>query len=113
MPCAQEWYPHICDGPWDFASFPEILTGRSQNVYKSKRPPPLWHYVRGLNDVMSVVGKSTCSGFKIGLYISYHGGKAGRYIKQRGYFLKDGRIPGSFYTKFMTVFRIEQIRHNF
>ena len=33
--------------------------------------------------MMSVVGKSTCSGFKTGLYISYYGGNAVRYIKQR------------------------------
>ena len=62
---------------------------------------------------MSVVGKSTCSGFKTGLYISYHGGNAVRYIKQRGYFMKDGRISGYFDTKYMTVLRIEQILHNF
>ncbi len=38
--------------------------------------------------MMSVVGKSTCSGFKTGLYISYHGENVVRYIKQRGYFMK-------------------------
>ncbi len=41
--------------------------------------------------MMSVVGKSTCSGFKTGLYISYHGGNAVRYIKQRDYFMKDAQ----------------------
>ncbi len=53
--------------------------------------------------MMSVVGKSTCSGFKTGLYISNHGGNAVRYINQRGYFMKDGRIPSYFDTKYMTV----------
>ena len=62
---------------------------------------------------MSVVGKSTCSGFKIGLYISYHGGNAVRYIKQRGYFMKNARISDYFDTKYMTVRRTEQILHNF
>ncbi len=57
---------------------------------------------------MSVVGKSTCSGFKTGLHISYHGGNAVRYIKQRGYFMKDARIYGYFDPKYMTVLRIEQ-----
>ncbi len=32
--------------------------------------------------MMSVVGKSTCSGFKTGLYISYHGGNAVWYKKK-------------------------------
>ena len=63
--------------------------------------------------MMSVVGKSTCSGFKIGLYISYHGGTAVRYIKQGGYFLNDGRTSGYFDTKYLTVVQIEQILHNF
>ncbi len=63
--------------------------------------------------MMSVVGKLTCSGFKTGLYISYHGGNAVRHIKQRGYFMKDGRISGYFYTKYMTILQIEQILHNF
>ena len=58
--------------------------------------------------MMSVVGKSTCLGFKTGLYISYHGGNAVWYIKQRGYFMKDARISGYFDTKYMTVLRIEQ-----
>ena len=62
---------------------------------------------------MSVVGKSTCSGFKIGLCISYHGGNSGRNIKQRGYVRKDGRISGYFDTKYVTVVPIEQILHNF
>ncbi len=62
---------------------------------------------------MSVVGKSTCSGFKTGLYISYHDGNAVRYIKERSYFLKDGRISGYFDTKYMTVLQIEQILHSF
>ncbi len=63
--------------------------------------------------MMSVVGKSTCSGFKTGFYISYHGGNAVRYIKERGSFLKDGRISEYFDTKYMTVLQIEQILHNF
>ena len=63
--------------------------------------------------MMSVVGKSTCSVFKTGLYISYHGENAVRYIKQRSYFLKDGRISGYFDTKYMTVLQIEQILHHF
>ncbi len=62
---------------------------------------------------MSVVGKSTCSGFKTGLYLSNHGGNPVRYIKQKGYFLKDARITGYFDTKYMTVLPIEQILHNF
>ena len=62
---------------------------------------------------MSVVGKSTCSGFKAGFYIFCYGGNAVSYIKQRGYFLKDARIPSYFDTKYMTVSRIEQILHNF
>ena len=63
--------------------------------------------------MMSVVGKSTCSGFKKGLYISYHGGNAVRYIKQRDYFMKDSRISGYFDTKYMTVIRIEQTLNDF
>ncbi len=63
--------------------------------------------------MMSVVGKSSCSGFKTGSYISYHGGNAFRYIKERKYFLKDARIFGYFDTKYMTVVQIEQISHNF
>ena len=35
------------------------------------------------------------------------------YIKQRGYFMKDGRITGYFDNKYMTAFRIEQILQNF
>ncbi len=62
---------------------------------------------------MSVVGKSTCSGFKTGLYIFYHGGNDVRYTKQRGNFLKDARISGYFDTKYTTVLRTEQILHNF
>ncbi len=62
---------------------------------------------------MSVVGKSTCSGSKTGLYISYHGGNAVRYINQRGYFLKDARTSGCFDTNYMTVLGTEQILHNF
>ena len=63
--------------------------------------------------MMSVVGKSTCSWFKIGLYISYHGGNAVGYIRERAYFMKDARISGYFDTKYMTVLGIEQILHNF
>ena len=58
---------------------------------------------------MSVVGKSTCLGFKIGLYTSNQGGNAVRYIKQRCYVLKDARISGYFDTKYTTVLWIEQI----
>ena len=60
------------------------------------------------DSLMSVVGKSTCSGFKTGLYISYHGGNAIRYIQQKGYFMRDARISGYFHTKYMTgsIFRI-------
>ncbi len=35
------------------------------------------------------------------------------YIKQRGYFMKDGRISGYFDTKCMTILQIENILHNF
>ena len=63
--------------------------------------------------MMSVVGKLTCSGFKTGLYISYHGGNVVRYVKERGYCMKDARISGYIGTKYMTVLRIEQILHNF
>ncbi len=63
--------------------------------------------------MMSVVGKLTCSGFKTVLYISYHGGNAVRYIKQCGYFMKDGRMSGYFGTKYMSILQIEQILHNF
>ncbi len=62
---------------------------------------------------MSVVGKSTCSGSKTGLYISYHGGNAVRNINHRSNFLKDARIPSYFDSKYMTVLHIEQILHNF
>ena len=62
---------------------------------------------------MSVVGKSTCSWFKIGLYTSHHGGNAARYIKQRGYFIKDTRISGYFDTTYMTVLQIDQNLHYF
>ena len=62
---------------------------------------------------MSVVGKSTCSGFKTWLYISCYGGNAVGYIKERGLFVKDARISGYFDTKHVTVLRKEQILHNF
>ncbi len=45
--------------------------------------------------------------------MSYHGGNAVSYIKQRGYFMKNARISGYFDTKYMTLHRIEQILHNF
>ena len=48
-----------------------------------------------------------------GLYMSYHGGKVVRCITRRGFFLNNGRISDYFDTKYMTVFRIEQILHNF
>ncbi len=35
--------------------------------------------------MMNAVGKSTSSGFKTGFYISYLGGNAVRYMKQRGF----------------------------
>ncbi len=63
--------------------------------------------------MMSVVGKSTCSGYKTGLYILYDGENAVRYIIQRGYFMKDGLISGYFDIKYMTILRIEQILPNF
>ena len=65
--------------------------------------------------MMSVVGKSTFSGFKTGLYISYHGGNDVGYLKQRGYFMKGSRISGYFDTKYMymTILQREQILHNF
>ena len=53
--------------------------------------------------MMSVVGKSTCSGFRTGLCISYHGVNAVRYIRQRDYFMKDAQISGYFDAKYMTV----------
>ncbi len=42
-------------------------------------------WLKVVHHKMSVVGKSTCSGVKTGLYISYHGGNAVRYIKQGSY----------------------------
>ncbi len=63
--------------------------------------------------MMSVVGKSTCSGVKTGLYISYHGKNVVRYIKQGTCFLKDGRISGHPDTQYITVLQIEKILHNF
>ncbi len=78
----------------------------------------LWYYVtigtrNSIHSLhfMSVVGKSTCSGLKTRLYISYHGWNAVRYIKQRVYFMKDDRIY--FDTKYMTVLQIEQILQYF
>ncbi len=56
--------------------------------------------------MMSVVGKSTYLGFRTGLYISYHGGNGVRYVKERSYFQKDGRISGYFDTKYITVLQI-------
>ncbi len=98
----QNW-DRDADGPQHFALrlpwlYPSTLAGS---------------YLYDVCDVMSVVGKSTCSGFKTGLYIYYHGGNAVMYIKQRDYFLKDARISGYFDTKYMTVLRVEQILHNF
>ena len=84
---------------------PRCETGtRVWNIDFIKVPP---------GDMMSVVGKSTCSEFKTGLCISYHGGNPVRYIKQRGYFMKDAQISDYFDTQYMTVLRIEQILHNF
>ncbi len=62
---------------------------------------------------MGVVGKSIRSGLKTGLYVSYHGGNDVNYIKQRSYFLKDGRMSGYFNSNYMTVLRIEKELHNF
>ncbi len=62
---------------------------------------------------MSVVGKSTCSRFKTGLYVYYHGGNAVRYIKERSYYMKDTQISCYCDTKYMTVLLIEQILHYF
>ncbi len=50
--------------------------------------------------MMSVVGNSTCSGFKIGLYIFNHGGNAVKCTNQGNSFLKSGRIPDYFGTNF-------------
>ncbi len=63
--------------------------------------------------MMSSVGKSTCSGFKTGLYISYRGGNDVRCIKQGVYFMTDGRISGYFDTKYLVILQIEQILYNF
>ncbi len=62
--------------------------------------------------MMSVVRKSTCSGFKTELHISCHGANAVRYTKERGYFMEDGRTSGYFDTKYRTSLRIEQILFN-
>ncbi len=69
--------------------------------------PHQWSSVHAY--LMSVVGKLTCSGFKTGLNISNHGWNDVRYIKQRGYLLKDVRVSGYIDTKYMTVLQIEQI----
>ncbi len=53
--------------------------------------------------IMSVMGKSTCSGLKTVLYISYHPGNAVRYIKQGGYLMKDAQISGYFDVKYISV----------
>ena len=58
---------------------------------------------RGPLEVHCIAGKSTCSGFKTGLFISYHFGNAVRYIKLRGYSIKDSRKSDYFDTKYMTV----------
>ncbi len=63
--------------------------------------------------MMSVVGKSTCSEIETVLFLSYHGRNAVRYIKQRGYFMEDGRISGYLDTKYMIILWIEEILHNF
>ena len=79
-----------------------------------RSPGILWTIYPETNiNVMSFVAKSTCSGFKTGLYISYHGGNTARYIKKRGCHMKDVRISGYFDTKYMTVLWIEQILHTF
>ncbi len=45
--------------------------------------------------------------------MSYHDGNAVRCIKQRSYFLKNGRISGYFGAKYITVLQIERILYNF
>ena len=59
----------------------------------------IFKQAKGGHKMMSVVGKSNCSGFKTGLHISYHGQNAVRYIKQRHYFMKGSRICDYFDTK--------------
>ncbi len=63
---------------------------------------------------MNVVGKSTYSEFKTGLYLFYHhdGENAVRYIKQRTYVLTDGQITGYVDTKHI-MYMTEPILHNF
>ena len=48
-----------------------------------------------------------------GLYITYYGGNAVRYIKQRSYFLKCGRISSYFDIRYTTVLQIEKQMHIF
>ncbi len=57
---------------------------------------------------MRVVGKSTCSGFKTGLHISFHSRNAARY-RNRGFKFLIILISNNY----MTVLRTEQILHNF
>ncbi len=57
-------------------------------------------------------GKIDLFRVKTGLHMSYNGVNAVRYIKQRGYFMKDGRIYGYFDTKYMTISQTEQNVHN-
>ena len=42
-----------------------------------------------MHDILSKRSYDESSRFKTRLYISYHGGNAVRYIKQRGYFMID------------------------
>ena len=43
---------------------------------------------------------------------TYLGGNDVRYVKLGNYFLKDGRIPSYFGTKYVTLLQIGQILHN-
>ncbi len=79
----------------------ELLRLQPNEPIASESEPFLFWYgcYKGLLvHLMSVAGRSTCSGFKTLLYISYHGKSPVKYIKERNYFLKDGWIPGYFDT---------------
>ena len=60
-----------------------------------------------------VTRKLTCSGFRIWLYISYHGENALQYINQGSFSLNGCRFSGYFDTKFTAVAIIEPILHKF
>ncbi len=62
---------------------------------------------------MSVVGKSTCSGLKPWMYISYHGGNVAS-VSNREFILRNMvEFLVIFDTKHMIFLRIEQLLHNF